>query len=88
MEHGCQSVRWARRGAPCYVQEAFRRQGVGRHLLEGIVAAARGAFDELHLRTDSAEAARFYERFGFRRVNYEAATHALTLGSRRGRLTT
>jgi len=64
-----------------YVQEAFRRQGVGRHLLEGIVAAARGAFDELHLRTDSAEAARFYEGFGFRRVNYESATHALTLES-------
>jgi GNAT superfamily N-acetyltransferase len=65
-----------------YVLEALRRQGVGRHLLECIVAAARGAFDELHLRTNSAQGARFYERFGFRRIDDEAATHALTLGSR------
>jgi GNAT superfamily N-acetyltransferase len=56
-----------------------RRQGVGRHLLEAIVAAAPGAFHELRLRTDSEQAARFYERFGFRRINGEASTHALTI---------
>ena len=65
-----------------YVLEAFRRQGVGQHLLEAIVAAAPGSFRELHLRTDSAQAARFYERFGFRRINDDAATHALPLRGR------
>jgi len=62
-----------------YVLEAFKRQGVGRHLLEAIVAVAPGAFNELRLRTDSEQAARFYERFGFRRINCEASTHALTI---------
>jgi N-acetylglutamate synthase-like GNAT family acetyltransferase len=66
-----------------YVLEEFRHQGIGTHLLERIVAAARGAFNELHLRTDSSYAGAFYERFGFRRINYERATHALTLGSER-----
>ena len=64
-----------------YVLEAFRWHGVGQHLLESIVAAARGVFHELHLRTDSDQAARFYERFGFRRINSETATHALTFGT-------
>ena len=64
-----------------YVVEAFRRQSIGQHLLESIVAEARGVFHELRLRTDSEHAARFYERFGFRGIHGEAATHALTLGS-------
>ena len=62
-----------------YVLAAFRRRGVGRQLVESIVAAARGVFRELRLRTDSEQAARFYERLGFRCVDSETATHAQTL---------
>src|SRR5689334_20397081 len=34
-----------------YVQTAWRQQGIGRRLLDEIVAAARVSFRELHLRT-------------------------------------
>ena len=62
-----------------YVLEAFRHQGIGKHLLDSIVEAARGVFSELRLRTYTAQAAGFYERFGFRRINYAASTHTLTV---------
>jgi GNAT superfamily N-acetyltransferase len=50
-----------------YVLAEFRRVGVGRRLVEAVVAAAQGRFALLRLRTDSAEAATFYERLGFQR---------------------
>ncbi|HEV8532042.1 MAG TPA: GNAT family N-acetyltransferase [Methylomirabilota bacterium] len=67
-----------------YVMEAYRRQGIGRRLLADVVAAARGPFDRLRLRTANLEAARFYEAIGFAVCPGEAeSTHALDL---RGKL--
>jgi GNAT superfamily N-acetyltransferase len=64
-----------------YVLSAYRRRGVGRRLVAAVVAAARGAFDRLRLRTESAEAARFYEGLGFRPCAGVAdCTHVLELG--------
>ncbi|PYM37670.1 MAG: hypothetical protein DME15_00540 [Candidatus Rokuibacteriota bacterium] len=40
--------------------------GVGRHLVTAVIEMARGRFDRLHLRTENAGAARFYEALGFR----------------------
>ena len=51
-----------------YVLWAFRGRGVGRGLVEAVVRAARGRFRTLRLRTESPEAAVFYERLGFRPV--------------------
>jgi GNAT superfamily N-acetyltransferase len=49
-----------------YVLSAARRHGVGRDLVTAIVQLARGRFDVLRLRTSNPEAARLYERLGFR----------------------
>lgn len=63
-----------------YVMAAFRRQGIGRRLLDEIIAAARGTYDRLHLRTDSQEAARFYEGLGFQECSdMPDCTHCLEL---------
>jgi GNAT superfamily N-acetyltransferase len=63
-----------------YVLVAYRRAGIGRRLVAEVVTAARGTFDRLRLRTDDPDAARFYERLGFRpRAGLEHCTHALEL---------
>jgi GNAT superfamily N-acetyltransferase len=63
-----------------YVLAALRRRGVGRQLLRAVVAAARGRFGLLRLRTDSEPAARFYEALGFRaRDDVPDSTHTLEL---------
>lgn len=48
-----------------YVLPSVRREGVGRALVQALIAHARPRFDELVLRTDTAAAARFYEALGF-----------------------
>jgi GNAT superfamily N-acetyltransferase len=50
-----------------YVLYDFRRVGVGRRLVEAVVAAAKGWFTSLRLRTESVEAADCYEQLGFQR---------------------
>ena len=50
-----------------YVLSTCRRLGIGRQLVETIIETARGRFDSLRLRTFNPEAARLYERLGFRR---------------------
>jgi len=61
-----------------YVLSAYRRSGVGRRLVAGIIEAARGRFDRLRLRTMNPEAARLYERTGFRRSTDVAdCTHVM-----------
>jgi GNAT superfamily N-acetyltransferase len=63
-----------------YVLSSRRRAGVGRRLVAEVVAAARGVFDRLRLRTENPEAARFYERLGFRPcVGQDDCTHLLEL---------
>jgi GNAT superfamily N-acetyltransferase len=50
-----------------YVLSDFRRLGVGRQLVAAVLAAAKGRFTVLRLRTESVEAGGFYEKLGFRR---------------------
>jgi GNAT superfamily N-acetyltransferase len=59
-----------------YVLRAHRRSGVGRALLDAVVAYARDHFSLLRVRTEAA--GDFYTAHGFRRVASDAeATHAL-----------
>lgn len=60
-----------------YVLSAYRRRGVGRQLVAEVIAAARGRFDHLRLSTGNPEAARFYERLGFRSAEVAHCTHVL-----------
>jgi ribosomal protein S18 acetylase RimI-like enzyme len=63
-----------------YVLIASRNQGIGSRLVGDVIAAARGPFDRLHLRTNDPLAARFYERLGFRPCEPDpSATHELDL---------
>lgn len=63
-----------------YVLLAHRRRGIGRRLMGEVVAAARGRFDRLHLRTRNPAAASLYERLGFRRRDdVPDCTHVLDL---------
>lgn len=63
-----------------YVSPAFRRRGVGRALVDALVAAARPHFGVLLLRTDTPAAARFYEARGFAAVASPHSTHRMVLG--------
>jgi len=61
-----------------YVLSAFRRQGVGRRLVQAVVAASQGSFYSLRLRTETAEASRFYAALGFQEcVGVPDCTHVL-----------
>ena len=61
-----------------YVLRAHRRSGVGRALLEAVVAYARDHFRLLRVRTE--EAGEFYTARGFRCIASEAeTTHVLEL---------
>ena len=63
-----------------YVLAELRRLGIGRQLVAAVIASAQGRFALLRLRTDSVEAAAFYERLGFRRrVGLPDCTHTLEL---------
>ena len=63
-----------------YVLSPWRRMGIGGRLVTEIVEAARGRFEHLHLRTESAEAARLYERLGFvRRADVPYCSHVREL---------
>ena len=63
-----------------YVLAAQRRAGIGRRLVAEIIAAARGRFGRLRLRTQNPEAARLYEQLGFRRSPGERdCTHVMDL---------
>jgi ribosomal protein S18 acetylase RimI-like enzyme len=63
-----------------YVRSACRRLGIGQKLVAEIVETARGRFDSLQLRTANPEAARLYERLGFRRrADVAHSTHVMDI---------
>lgn len=63
-----------------YVLAAFRRRGIGEALVRTAIAAARGRFRVLRLRTQNENAARLYERLGFVTVTDEpSCTHLARL---------
>lgn len=59
-----------------YVHEACRRSGIGALLVRELIDRA-ATFRRLRLRTASSEAAAFYERLGFERIDETHATHAV-----------
>jgi len=63
-----------------YVARDARRQGVGALLVRSILAGAEAHFTLIRLRTDSAEAAAFYNRLGFQPTDEEGATHIMPIG--------
>jgi len=63
-----------------YVLSAYRKVGVGQRLVGEVIAAGRGPFGMLRLRTQNEAAARLYERMGFRRcADVADCTHLLEL---------
>jgi ribosomal protein S18 acetylase RimI-like enzyme len=60
-----------------YVLPAYRRKGIVRQLLEVLVFEGGKAFECLRLRTDTKEAAKFYENRGFERAVESTATHQI-----------
>jgi hypothetical protein len=53
---------------------------VGRHLVAAVIAAARGHFESLRLRTANPAAAQLYEALGFRACDGVAnSTHVMQL---------
>ncbi|MGG4397008.1 GNAT family N-acetyltransferase [Paenibacillus thiaminolyticus] len=63
-----------------YVLPAYRRQGVGKQLVESVIDYARGHYDDLILYTDSKRAADFYTALGFApTTGMKHCTHLLHL---------
>ena len=63
-----------------YVRSAYRRQRIGRRMVAEIIAAARGPFDSLRLRTANPGASRLYESLGFRPCSdVPDCTHVMVL---------
>jgi GNAT superfamily N-acetyltransferase len=58
-----------------YVLAKWRRRGVGRALIDRLLVEAENVFSEVRLRTETAEAADFYIRCGFDRIEDETASH-------------
>jgi GNAT superfamily N-acetyltransferase len=58
-----------------YVAADFRRKGVGAALMRALEARACQQYDRLRLRTDTVDAAAFYERLGYLSIDDETATH-------------
>jgi GNAT superfamily N-acetyltransferase len=68
-----------------YVARARRGQGIGRRLMAALIQAAHPHFDALALRTDTAQAAAFYQALGFQPVaDHPHHTHRLPLPPLRG----
>lgn len=63
-----------------YVMTAWRRQGVGRHLMRLIIEEARRSFSLITLRTFREPADRFYRAIGFHtEPKIAGASHHLVL---------
>jgi len=64
-----------------YVSSPYRRSGIGRALVDTLLSQAGSYFHRVRLRTDSAEAAAFYEAYGFQPTREPDATHSLRLNT-------
>ena len=64
-----------------YVRKTARGTGVGSALVARLLDEGHYAFRLVRLRTDTADAAAFYEKRGFVRVSDETASHVKTLPS-------
>ncbi len=64
-----------------YVSAAHRRRGIGRALVDTLLSQAGSYFHRVRLRTKNAEAAAFYEHYGFSQVREPDATHSLRLNT-------
>lgn len=64
-----------------YVRQEERRRGAGAALVEHLLKGANPPFSTIRLRTGTREAASFYERRGFLRVDDDTATHAKKLNA-------
>jgi GNAT superfamily N-acetyltransferase len=62
-----------------YVLDDWRRQGIGRLLVDRLLDEAKRSFGEVRLGTDTARAASFYVRCGFSLVNDATASNAVNL---------
>jgi GNAT superfamily N-acetyltransferase len=65
-----------------YVQSQGRNRGVGAALMKVLVDEARKSFKCVRLRAESPDAARLYERLGFRPIENPDATHVLAFDVR------
>jgi len=64
-----------------YVSMPHRRCGIGRALVVTLLSQAGSYFHRVRLRTESAEAAAFYESYGFQPTREPDATHSLRLNT-------
>ena len=62
-----------------YVLPGFRRNRIGRRLVEACLDQAAIRFDRVRLRTFNPQAAGFYSVVGFDEVSDESATHSIKL---------
>ena len=63
-----------------YVSKDYRRNGLGRLLLKKIICDAKNYYKVLVLHTDTEQADKFYNSFGFLKENtYPKSTHYLNL---------
>jgi GNAT superfamily N-acetyltransferase len=58
-----------------YVAVDHRRAGIGRRIIEALERRAASSYTTLRLRTESAQAAAFYESLAYRPVTATDATH-------------
>lgn len=62
-----------------YVAPSMRRHNVGKALVQQLLEHASAHFQQVHLTTDTPQAAAFYLRCGFHSVVNDTATHAIAL---------
>jgi ribosomal protein S18 acetylase RimI-like enzyme len=62
-----------------YVANDYRRRGIGKALVGAAIEDAQTRFRAVRLSTDTAVAAKFYERLGFNAIADETATHVKVL---------
>ena len=68
-----------------YVRKSDRHRGIGAALVQQLLKGASPPFALVRLRTNTAEAAAFYEKLGFAAVGDRTATHAKSLAKAAGR---